>query len=628
MIEAKLYDSFFQDSGEFIRSLYSTLNELEKRGIQGDLVDHAFRAVHSVKSEAAYLGFDEITGICDGLEGILEGMKLMTDTEPASAGVNERLEALRSGLNDLEGSIEAAKRDGMHTGSHEERVVIGESASGEVNGLFSEFERQLAEEAYERGETLYRLYCEIDESETMLYPRMFLLINNLELEANVIKTIPELSDPDVAANEFQVYFSTSLNEDQISKIVTIDQIVRVQLTCLDYREMLSGQSPSVSGEKPAAPQVESTLLRVDSRKFEELKNGIEEIELHTRHLQSGFRSNGSVDPSSLSQLMELSEHVGIVIQKMYLVSAGEELERLRSFAVDMAEKLNKKIDVFVKGGDFEIDTRFLDILSDVLVHLVRNAVDHGIETPEERRMMQKEESGKILISGSKTEKGAVFQILDDGKGIEPEEISEHASRSGITIQENGRQNLIDILAHPGFTTKTVPTLSSGRGYGLDLVVRNLREVPKAAIRVASSPGKGTIFTIILPLAYTNISIVIARSGDLQLAFQKSYVRKIEQIDTSALYSGEGGGALYRGIPLFTPRGRLRSTGGIKEKYAVLLTYLDSEGYVLVDEVLFEKEIFEKQIDKTEQPEPHLHRIRFGKTENEFLFVSPALILNV
>lgn len=618
MIEKKLYESFFHDSKDFIRSLHSTLNQLNEEGIKNDFVDQAFRAVHSIKSEAAYLGFEKITGISNGLESIFEEMKQTPAGLSRPEGFDQRIKALHSGLNELEENIKMVK-EGINNNKNEK---------GEIKEVFSDFERQLAGEAYERGETLYRLYCEIDEKETMLYPRIFLLINNLELEANVIKTIPDLSDPTAATNELQVFFSTALDEEQISNILAIDQIARIQLTRLDYKDTVSGLRSAASAAGGPVPHIESSLLRVDSRKFEELKNGIEEIELHSRHLQSSFQSSGSPDSAALTQLLDLSEHVGRVIQKMYLLSAREELERLRVFVLDLAEKLNKKIDVFVKGGDFEIDTRFLDILSDVLVHLVRNAVDHGIETSEERRLMQKGESGKILISGTRTEKGAVFQVIDDGKGIEPEEISEHAYRAGITIEQNGKQNLIDILAHPGFTTKASPTLSSGRGYGLDLAVRNLREVPKSAIRVASSPGKGTIFTIVLPAAYTNIPILIVRSGDLQLAFEKCYVKKIEPVDPSALSFDEPGGALYKDIPLFTVRGRIRGTGGVTEKYVLLLKYLDSAGYVLADEVLFEKDIFEKQIDKSEQPEPHLHKIKFGKTENEFLFVSPALILNV
>lgn len=614
----KLTDLFFRDAERFLKEL-NTIAESLPDSTGGDIIDRAFRAVHSVKSEASYLGYPAIAGECNKLENLIEGSK-------SGASLNDLEEQFRMHLKKISILIEDEKkkeRESFRNAGTGEKTADGGDEELEKVFQFNEFEQRLIREAKERQENLYRLYCEIDPSEKMVYPRIFLLISNLELKVNVIKTVPEISEDTEPEQDIQIFFSSALEEEEIYRIISIDQIARTELTKLKYGTAVNFRSGRPRPEKAGFP--EPPVLRVDSKKFEELKNGIEEVELFARKLVRGESGPDPGENQHVRKIGELAGHIGRVLQRLYLISVRDELERLKAYGENLSDKLGKTIDVAVSGGNFEIDTRFLDILSDVLVHLVRNAVDHGIEERSEREMFQKDGTGHLLLSAVKHEDKAVLQIIDDGKGIAEEEIRERAEGLGIG-GDGAAADLLSILTHPGFTTKLHAGDDSGRGYGLDIAAEKLKEIPRAVMRVTSKAGRGTIFTVIIPGGYTNIRLTVTRRGNRKICFQNGYVRSIEPVDHEEFGAGAGGSLAYKGLPVFTEHGRIsRSDIVPMEKYVVEMEYLERRAAVLVDEVLFEKEIFERQIGKEREVEPHLYSLSLGG-EKDYLVVSPSLIL--
>ncbi len=608
---AQLTDMFFEDARRFIRELSSLAEILKESPQRQDIIDNAFRAAHSMKSESAYLRYQNIADECNSLENLLESYKNRSFTPE----IHNRL---RSGIETLEELVEQER------GRPREQEV--KSGAGQPPAFqFNDFEQQLIREAKERRENLYRLYCEIDPSEKMVYPRLFLLISNLEMEVNVIKTVPELSEEIEPDQDIQIFFSSALDEKEIYRLISIDQIARTELTRLNYNSIFRIKQKPAGQEPREYP--EPQVLRVDSAKFEELKGGIEEVELFARELAAGTEAPELRDNPNIIKIGELTGHISRVMQRLYLISLRDEMEALKTFALDLAAKLGKKIEVYITGANFEIDTRFLDILSDVLVHLVRNAVDHGIEEPRERGMFQKEETGMLVLSGFKHGDRAVIQVLDDGKGIAAEEIRKQAENQGISVGPTGKQDLLDVLTRPGFTTRETATGDSGRGYGLDIAAGKLREIPHSEMRMCGKPGSGTVFTLVIPAGVTNVELVVAKHSNRQICFQKNYVLSINPLDQTRFARGSDGKLEYGGVPVYTEHGRVtRGDAAPAEKYGVEMEYLEKRGIVLVDEVLFEKEIFERQILKDREVEPHLYALSLGGQENYYV-VSPSLILH-
>lgn len=614
----KLSDMFVQDAKKFIKELQAISELLQRNPDTSSVIDDAFRAAHSIKSEASYLHFDDIAGKCNALENILEECKRNGCEVNTYQIINDAVESIET-LIDALGKKPAAGKERHRPGGEEP----GEEKETPLQ--FNEFERQLIREALERREKLFRLYCEIEPSETMIYPRLFLLINNLELKVNVIKTIPEIEETSVAGHEIQVFFSSALEEEEIYKIISIDQIARIQLTRLNYDSV---SKVGLGGKKVRKQKFpESPVFRVDSSKFEELKNGIEEVELLSRKLEKPELQNPAELTVQLRKIGELAGNIGRVLQRLYLISVRSELSRLKQYAVELSEKLGKQLEVLISGDDFEIDSRLLDVLSDVLVHLVRNAVDHGIEDPGERGIFQKEARGLLMLSVVKYGDKAIIQILDDGKGIELGEIREQAARIGLSVGEGSSEDLLSILSHPGFTTRSIATDDSGRGYGLDIATGKLKEVPDSIMRVTSKPGKGTVFTVIVPSGYTNVCLLVTKHSNKQICFQKTYVKSCEAAASENFSADPEGKLLYRERPVFTEHGRITKAEPVPpEKYAVEVTYLDRTGYVLVDEVLFEKEIFDRQIVRDREIEPHLYELSLAG-QTDYFVVSPSLILH-
>ncbi len=613
----KLSDMFFQDAVRFIRELESLTEMMQQTPDNTELLKNAFRAAHSIKSESSYLNFEDIAKACNRLENILEQCKKDGYTD-------EMIQTITSSIHSVEELVEERKRKYRENSVSTAPSGTGKQVEQGKSFQFTPFEQQLIAEARERNENLYRLYCEIEPSEKMIYPRIFLLINNLELQVNVIKTIPEINEAIEPSHEIQIIFASSLSEEEIYKIVSIDQISRIQLTQLNYNSIFTVK-PKIKKEKKSFP--EPPIFRVESKKFEELKNGVEEVEHLSRKLFTDAQLTYLKDDPSIKKISELSTHIGRVLQRLYLISIQTELNRLKQFAVELADKLGKRIQVVVSGSDFEIDSRILDVLSDVLVHLVRNAVDHGIEEIKEREMFQKSDPGMLVLTGFKYEDQAIIQIIDDGKGIELEEIREQANDLGLETEDGASQDLLGLLSHPGFTTKSIATDDSGRGYGLDVATKKLQEVPHSAMRVTSKAGRGTIFTIIVPAGYTNIRLLVAKHSNRQICFQMDYVKSFEQAHTEKFSAGNDEKLLYLNQPVFTEHGRITKAETLpKERFVIELEYLERNGYILVDEILFEKEIFERQIRKEREVEPHLYALPIADSADYFV-VSPSLILH-
>jgi two-component system chemotaxis sensor kinase CheA len=382
------------------------------------------------------------------------------------------------------------------------------------------------------------------------------------------------------------------------------------------------------GDAKAPHRLRPSLLRVDAHKFEQIRDGIEELELYSMRALEACSEDDVELQADVKRLVELSRFIGRNMQQIYLVPIRQEMNRLKKFAEDLAGKTNKHLEFLIRHDNFEIDTRYLDVLSEVLVHLVRNAVDHGIEYKGERELLQKVKTGLVQITAMKTERGLLFQVLDDGKGMDRGEILEHARRTGIADADSEGLSIFDIITNPGFTTKSEATVSSGRGYGLDLVVQRLRSIPDAIFRMTTVPGKGTVFTILVPSGYTNIPVLVTGSRDLQVAVPHECIQQSEDVDRAQYSNDKNSGLLYRDKPVYTVRGRVTKSGKIPpEKKALFIRCRGVSAYLLVDEVLFEKEIVESQIDWKDHPEPHLYRIRAGTTRADFLYLDPEIFLS-
>lgn len=274
---------------------------------------------------------------------------------------------------------------------------------------------------------------------------------------------------------------------------------------------------------------------------------------------------------------------------------------------DLAKQFGKEISVRISGGSTELDKKMLEKLRDPVIHLIRNAVDHGIESPEEREKLKKERSGMVEISSWNEGDRIVVEIKDNGRGIDWQKVSKAAVKKGFISpkveNELNENEIADLLFIPGFSTSSIITDVSGRGVGLDVVKRNLEEL-KGIVSISSSIGQGTTVRMEMPLTLAMQRVLLVKVGTETLAFPTTSVQEIINIDWKDVRTIEGKQALMvrkRTIPLACLSTVLGWDNASSEKsgegLCVVVQWEKKTIGFLVDKVVGEKEVVIKSLGK-------------------------------
>jgi chemotaxis protein histidine kinase CheA len=274
-----------------------------------------------------------------------------------------------------------------------------------------------------------------------------------------------------------------------------------------------------------------------------------------------------------------------------------------------------------------VDRRAAEVLSEIVVHLIRNALDHGIELPERRAEMGKNEEGLVLIRARREDQKLIVSVIDDGGGIRRDELIEKAREQGIRGDEvtGGEEELLRFLVYPGLTTLGDATETSGRGYGLDLVFQKVRQFEGGGLSV-STGDEGTSFTVELPSGFTLLTLQIIRSGTKMVAVPQQHIREIISTSDGEFSAEENGALLWNSYPVYTLDGRLYQTDVPPENsFGLKIGYLGREAVVLVDELMFKKEIPEDRLTLYIEGSPYLHRMKITGSGSGLFYLSPSIV---
>lgn len=545
-VENKFLRAFLEEAEELLEKLNSSLLELEKDRSNTELVHEIFRLTHSLKSESALLGCTNLSELAHRLEDVFENIRngnillskpLMDIIYSGSDLIHEMVARISRGESDR--SIET------HTLIAElERFVAYKGSfltdeTGDVAELqLSDFELFQAQEAQDREDRLYQLNFHIDADASMKYPRAYLVFNRLEMLANVIKTEPEMVEPlenDELYSRVSIFFSTDIGDDKILKTCEVDQIKKVELKPVEYSSLLSRERKS-PGEinLPGEPdievkrgRIEKASIRVETRKLNDLWLLVGDLincKAHLSLIYENQRLNREQLKGELEtvadSLERITEGMQQAMMETRMVPISVLFNKFTRLVRDLSRKLAKVVDLEIYGKETEIDRSIIEVLSDPLTHIIRNALDHGIESSEERLREGKSERGTIMISAQQQGGKIVIEIDDDGRGLDIEKIRKRAdAEKGMSDEE-----VIDLIFTPGFSTRDTVTDLSGRGVGMDVVATRIKEELKGDVIVKSEKGMGTKITILLPLTLTILHSLVIRSG------QHYYAIPIRDID--------------------------------------------------------------------------------------------------
>ena len=518
-------------------------------------------------------------------------------------------------------------------------ISITEESIPSTEIEFSEKERVAIEEAEINGAKVMIAHVALKDSCLMKSARSALVIRKISENGEIIRTFPaidELEEENFGL-DFEVVFSTKKDESTIkNEIRSISEIEYVSLRSLSsekgYREAYREQGYRETGYKKPGLLNEKTgfepekmevgavtggktsffsrpntkikniqSVRVSTEQLDKLMNLAGELVITRSRINQLTRDLKSKElEETLSELRKLTREMQEEVIEARMVPLDHILNIFPRMVRDLAKSENKKIDFIIRGKEIKLDRTVLDEIGDPLVHILRNAVDHGIESPEKRLESGKKETGTIMLTASRQENYVIIKIEDDGQGIDSEELRKAAEEQGIISQEEAEQlperEAIQLIFTPGFSTASKVTDVSGRGVGMD-VVKNRIENLRGSIKIESKTGKGTRFELKLPLTIALYQAMLVEVGNERYAIPFTNIVKNIEIRKEAVRHINGEEVTMESgkvLPLL----RLRRLFGfpVEEKEKLTVVVVEKAGQVIgivVDRLLGKQEVIIK-----------------------------------
>ena len=367
------------------------------------------------------------------------------------------------------------------------------------------------------------------------------------------------------------------------------------------------KSNAANAANPAAPSTATPAeesIRVSLSRLEKLLNFVGELViLQTVLKEQVYSPNPQILRKTIHQMGKVTKEVQELSMSLRMIPLKQTFQKMQRIVRDTCSVLGKKVQFTLQGEDTEVDKTVLEALSDPLVHLIRNAVDHGIESPEDRIAKGKPETGKVTLRAFHESGKLVIEIKDNGGGIPAEKLRQKAIEKGIL---NAGQTLTDkeaihLIFHPGFSTKTEVTEVSGRGVGMDVVKTNIEHM-QGEVLVETVLNEGSTFRIILPLTLAIIDGMVVKCGDDRFVIPLSHVHETVKPETKDLKFATGVGEilLLRGenlpvVRLSQALGKKKTAKSTLEQIAIIIRTQGNPFAALVDDVIGQHQVVIKKL---------------------------------
>jgi len=592
---------FLAESREHLSACNQLLLAWERKPASLEPVAGLFRAVHTVKGMAATMGYGVVTDLAHRTESLLDHLR-----RGAHPATDELLQLLFRARDALEQAVELSVR--------------GRERDLDLSAITAELDRAAARAGSKGGraappsepppppvEALAapgRLVQVVLRAEAPLKGGRALLLLK---RAQAFGAVHAVSPPPAAfeAEDFDGRLSFRLESpapaDQIRE--RLRATGDVESVTLPEEEERRAAAPAAAAGAALEP-ARSRHLRVDLRRLDGLMDLIGELVTARGRLNelAAERRDPAVDDVAI-QISRLTADLQTEIIQARMTPVWQVFDRFPRLVRDLARQLGKQVAFRVEGKEIELDRTILDELGDPLVHLLRNAVDHGIEPPAERRRRDKNPEGEIVLSAVRERSSVAISVTDDGRGIDRAGILERARRDGLVDAHADAltdDQLLRVLARPGFSTADAVTNVSGRGVGIDVAATRLRALG-GSIDIRSEPGKGTTFVLRLPVTLAIVRALIARVGRERYALPLTYVAETVELGAAPTTTVEGREAIVlrdRVVPLVYLRQLLGVPGDAPppRRPIIVLEMGERRSGVVVDEMLGQQEIVVKGFD--------------------------------
>lgn len=568
---------FIEESREHLQHLNESLLELEKKPNNIDLVNEVFRAAHTLKGMAATMGYKRMQKVTHDMENLLSEIRngkikvnpnlldllfqcldaleqyVESIVNTSSEGENDNQDIVNALQKIIEGEIPDTNTNTNSTMKVKKETKETEDSSRlHKNIEVTEFEYNAIKKAYEQNLKVYGITIYIAESCILKSARAFIIFRTLEGIGQIIKSVPDVQEieDEHFENFFSVFIVTDFIEQKIKKeLINIAEVTEVLIDEIsdsdiskkseDEEEVTKDQDATKKVKKDSTNQPQNAkhktnrTVRVDIQRLDTLMNLVSELIIIKNGLETIELSSPNHNfNESIEYLERITTNIHDAVMKVRMVPVERVFNRFPRMIRDLSRKLNKEIELYMSGEETELDRTVIDEIGEPLVHLLRNAADHGLEIPSDRIKNGKEETGHIYLNAFQDGNNVIIEVKDDGKGIDVNKIKNKALKNGTITHETAEamnnNDIIDLLFQPSFSTAEQISDVSGRGVGLD-VVKTKIEALGGDIEVRTELLRGSQFIIRLPLTLAIIQALMVNIGDEKYAISLNTIQTIEDI---------------------------------------------------------------------------------------------------
>ena len=577
----EMKDTYIQEANELLENLESSLLSLEDNPNDNSNIEQVFRVMHTLKGNSSMFGLTKIAEFVHDLETIYDKIrqgemnlskeilnttlasfdhlnriihdselqdpknvenhqelikKIHTFIQKESTSTNANVASAMTMENNALRTVQVIfqPNEDLFLDGTNPLFLIADLTSLGKNCVIPHFKRVQTLDEYNPTFciTYWEVYLETKVPKEEIMDVFVFVEGNAKIEMNEFPYVNLISNREFITTVNSVIFKDAL----IDKVILTEQIEKVG-------EKVSSVTPNAKGvivqDADTTVRIESkekvvSSIRVASDKLDELMNLVSELVTTQASLTLYNEKNETPELEIISENIEkLSRRLRDIAFGMTLVPINNMFSRFQRLVRDMSETLGKEIQFVTEGGETELDKSIIETLTDPLMHIIRNSLDHGLEKPEDRMFLGKPRKGTVKLKAFYSGISVYIQIIDDGKGIDVEAVRNKAISKGFLKEEDvlSEKEIFDFIFFPGFSTAAVVTDISGRGVGMDVVKRNITDL-KGSIVVESAVNVGTTLTIKLPLSLSIIDGLLVEIEKVNYIIPLSVVNKCYEVDNA------------------------------------------------------------------------------------------------
>ncbi|MFP6228689.1 chemotaxis histidine kinase/response regulator CheAY2 [Helicobacter pylori] len=611
----EIMEDFLIEAFEMNEQLDQDLVELEHNPEDLDLLNRIFRVAHTIKGSSSFLNLNILTHLTHNMEDVLNRarkgeIKITPDIMDVVLRSIDLMKTLLVTIRDTGSDTNNGKENEIEEAVKQLQAITSQNLEGakETSGTTEAPQKEAKEEAKE----------EIKENKTPTAEN--------PASDNPLADEPDLDYANMSAEEVEAEIERLLNKRQEA-----DKERRAQKKQEAKQEVTPTKEPPKT-ETPKAPKAETKAkakadteenkapsigveqtVRVDVRRLDHLMNLIGELVLGKNRLIRIYndveeRYDGEKFLEELNQVVSsisaVTTDLQLAVMKTRMQPVGKVFNKFPRMVRDLSRELGKSIELIIEGEETELDKSIVEEIGDPLIHIIRNSCDHGIEPLEERRRLNKPETGKVQLSAYNEGNHIVIKISDDGKGLDPVMLKEKAIEKGV-ISERDAEGMSDreafnLIFKPGFSTAKVVSNVSGRGVGMDVVKTNIEKL-NGIIEIDSEVGVGTTQKLKIPLTLAIIQALLVGVQEEYYAIPLSSVLETVRISQDEIYTVDGKSvlrlrdevlSLVRLSDIFKVDAILESNSDV---YVVIIGLADQKIGVIVDYLIGQEEVVIKSL---------------------------------